>query len=127
MGISLYCTTQILHHITPELSKRQGEKQQQLSGKGTVILPGVKTSRLRWDRRSMVLVTVGDERLVWAWTRYGGKSNRTFAKNILVFVPLLETPQRRQTLPLHQRILWLATADLVWSCSQGNKDAFRYF
>lgn len=84
-----YCTTQTAPHHT--LSFQKGEKQQQLSGKCTIILP-LKEG----DWVKIVTVTVAF--LIWhrgmksCLKAYkGGKTNCTFAINILVFVPLKNT------------------------------------
>lgn len=48
-----------------------------------IVLVTVAFFQQKWNR--------GDEGFVWARTHNGRKTNRTFAKNILVFVPLINT------------------------------------
>lgn len=70
-----YCTTQDLHHITPWAIKK-GEKQQQLSGKRTVILPKRKKKLNNISKESglmvkipVVIVIVTVACLLQKWTR----------------------------------------------------------
>lgn len=95
----LHYTSSAPHHALNYQKKKEGEKQQQLSGKGTVILPlsqlregtdGQNSSSYRCFL-SAEMKQRGDEGFVWARTHNGRKTNRTFAKNILVFVPLINT------------------------------------
>lgn len=108
----------LLHGTVTPWALEKGKKQQQLYGKGTVTLPGIifftyiciyyiyiKNTMITWDR---------EPARIWDWcsfyflllpllcfsrnetevtnesvqTHKGRKTNHTFAKNILVFVPL---------------------------------------
>lgn len=97
-----YCTTQVLHHITPWTFKKGKSNSSFLAKAQSFSLKKKKKSQLRegTDRqnsscyRCFLLAEMkqrGDERFVWARTSNGRKTNRTFAKNILVFVPLINT------------------------------------
>lgn len=90
----------LILHYTLNALKKKGEKQQQLSGKGTVILPKRKKknkkkkktdTRNNYCYRCFRLAEMKQERwwgICLDWRIKGRKTNRTFAKNIFVFVPL---------------------------------------
>lgn len=143
-----YCTTP--HHT---LTFPKGEKQQQLSGKGTVLLPSKKINQQREGTESLnriftvcFLLAEMRHRCVQGLDKTlaykGRKINRTFAKNIFVFVPLTTICQswsrwhiKENYTTIVKMSLWytkltycitreVITANLLWPCLWGNEEAF---
>lgn len=92
----LYCTTHVLHHITPWAFQKKGKSNSSFLAKAQSFSLRQK-AKTQESKVQIVNTTVAFLQHEWnksyALTRAHEcrKTNRTFAKNILVFVPLPNT------------------------------------